>query len=62
MPIPLVLSGGLDASNVAEAIRQIRPWAVDVSSGVEAAKGVKDPGRIAQFIAGVKHGDDRSAV
>ncbi len=62
MPVPLVLSGGLDASNVAQAIRQIRPWAVDVSSGVEAAKGIKDSGRIAQFIAGVKDGDDRSAV
>jgi len=62
MPLPVVLSGGLDASNVAQAIRRIRPWAVDVSSGVEAAKGIKDADRIAQFISGVKDGDDRPAV
>jgi phosphoribosylanthranilate isomerase len=62
MPLPVVLSGGLDASNVAQAIRRIRPWAVDVSSGVEAAKGIKDADRIARFISGVKDGDDRPAV
>lgn len=54
---PLVLSGGLDADNVAAAIRHLRPWAVDVSSGVESAKGIKDAGRIAQFIAGVRNAD-----
>jgi phosphoribosylanthranilate isomerase len=57
LPLPLVLSGGLDASNVAEAIRRVRPWAVDVSSGVESAKGIKDPARISAFIRGVRDAD-----
>ncbi len=54
---PLVLAGGLDAENISAAIRATRPWGVDVSSGVEAAKGVKDPNRIAQFIRGVAGAD-----
>jgi phosphoribosylanthranilate isomerase len=54
---PLILSGGLDVSNVGEAIRRLRPWGVDVSSGVESAKGVKDPARIAAFIAEVRNAD-----
>lgn len=57
LPLPIILSGGLDARNVAEAVRMLRPWAVDVSSGVEAAKGVKDPQRIRDFIAGVRNAD-----
>lgn len=57
LPLPIVLSGGLDADNVSEAVRRVRPWAVDVASGVEVAKGVKDAAKIAQFIAGVRNGD-----
>lgn len=56
-PRPLILSGGLDAGNVAEAIRRVRPWAVDVSSGVELEKGIKDASRISQFIAEVRNAD-----
>jgi phosphoribosylanthranilate isomerase len=46
----LVLAGGLDAGNLGEAIRAVRPFGVDVSSGVERARGVKDPARIREFI------------
>lgn len=57
IPLPIVLSGGLDPGNVSEAVRRVRPWAVDVASGVESAKGIKDAVKIARFIAGVRHGD-----
>jgi phosphoribosylanthranilate isomerase len=50
---PLVLSGGLDATNVAAAIAATQPWAVDVSSGVERARGEKDPARVAEFVRAV---------
>lgn len=54
---PLVLSGGLTRDNVGEAIRRVRPWAVDVSSGVESSKGIKDASRIGAFIAEVRNAD-----
>lgn len=57
LPLPLILSGGLDAGNVTAAVKAIRPWAVDVSSGVESARGIKDAEKIAEFIAGVRSAD-----
>jgi phosphoribosylanthranilate isomerase len=57
LPLPVILSGGLAPENVMDAIRQVMPWAVDVSSGVEIAKGVKDAGKIQQFMRGVRNAD-----
>ncbi len=58
---PMVLSGGLSAENVGEAIAHLHPYAVDVSSGVEREKGVKDAHKIAAFIAAVREADQGTA-
>ena len=57
LPIPLILSGGLTSDNVGRAVREVKPWAVDVSSGVEASRGVKDPKKIVEFIRSVQRED-----
>ena len=54
---PIILSGGLEAGNVGEAISRVRPAAVDVSSGVEAAKGIKSAEKIHAFMAAVRAAD-----
>ncbi len=55
---PIILAGGLTADNAGRAVRQVRPWAVDTSSGVESAPGVKDARRMAAFISEVRRGTD----
>ncbi len=57
---PIILAGGLDPSLVVEAIRQVRPWAVDVSSGVESAKGIKDIALLRAFMQAVEQGDSHA--
>lgn len=57
LPIPAILSGGLTIENVGRAVREVKPWAVDVSSGVEAERGVKDPRKIEEFIRSVRRED-----
>ena len=61
VPCPVVLSGGLNAANVTDGVLRLRPWAVDVSSGVEAAKGVKDAVLMRQFCDAVREADARLA-
>jgi phosphoribosylanthranilate isomerase len=57
LPLPIVLSGGLTPDNVVEAIRRVKPCAVDVSSGVESARGIKDARKIEAFMNGVRNAD-----
>lgn len=53
-PGRLIVSGGLHAGNVGQAIAHLRPWGVDVSTGVESAPGVKDPGKLRAFVSAVR--------
>lgn len=55
--VPLVLAGGLTPENVAEAVALVRPWGVDVASGVESAPGVKDPDKVARFVKSARSAD-----
>lgn len=57
MQHPLILAGGIGIDNVAAAIGRVRPWAVDVSSGIESSPGVKDATKMAAFVAAVRKAD-----
>ncbi len=59
VPAPVVLSGGLSPANVIDGVLSVRPWAVDVSSGVESSKGIKDTGLMREFCAAVREADAR---
>ncbi len=61
VPLPVVLSGGLSPANVIDGVLRVRPWAVDVSSGVETSKGIKDPVLIRRFCEAVREADARIA-
>jgi phosphoribosylanthranilate isomerase len=57
LAVPVILAGGLTAANIETAIRQVRPYAVDVSSGVESGKGIKSAEKISAFMKGVRSSD-----
>jgi len=61
VPSPVVLSGGLNPANVIDGVMHVRPWAVDVSTGVEEAKGIKDAGLMRRFCEAVREADARIA-
>jgi phosphoribosylanthranilate isomerase len=62
VPLPVVLSGGLNPANVIDGVLRVRPWAVDVSSGVEAGKGIKDALLMRRFCDAVREADQRLAT
>jgi phosphoribosylanthranilate isomerase len=62
VPLPVVLSGGLNPANVTDGVLAVRPWAVDVSSGVEVSKGVKSGPLMRRFCKAVRLADDRIAA
>jgi len=62
VPLPVVLSGGLNAANVIDGVCRVRPWAVDVSSGVESSKGIKDAELMRRFCDAVREADARVAA
>jgi phosphoribosylanthranilate isomerase len=61
VPLPVVLSGGLNPANVTDGVLSVRPWAVDVSSGVEIGKGIKDAVLMRRFCQAVREADARAA-
>lgn len=62
VPLPVVLSGGLNPANVTDGVLNVRPWAVDVSSGVEVGKGLKSGPLMRRFCQAVRAADDRLAT
>jgi phosphoribosylanthranilate isomerase len=62
VPLPVVLSGGLSPANVTDGVLRVRPWAVDVSSGVEQGKGVKNAALMRRFCKAVREADERAAA
>ncbi len=62
VPLPVVLSGGLNPANVTDGVLRVRPWAVDVSSGVEVSKGVKSGPLMRRFCKAVREADDAIAA